>query len=87
MDKVHDGKAAFWGVRPEHLILGKGGMAVEVSVIEPMGSETQLFAKVGGQRIVALVRQRLAAKPGDKLSLVADTSAIHLFDAETRQRF
>jgi multiple sugar transport system ATP-binding protein len=86
VDKVHNGKSAYYGVRPEHLILGKGGIPVDVSVIEPMGSETQLFAKVGGQRIVALLRQRLAAKPGDKLSLVPDTSAIHLFDAETRQR-
>jgi len=86
IDKSHDSRPAYYGVRPEHLTLGKGGIPVEVSVIEPMGSETQLFAKVGGQRIVGLLRQRLAAKPGEKLSLVPDLTAIHLFDAETRQR-
>jgi hypothetical protein len=32
------------------------------------------------------LRQRLVAKPGDRLSLVPDLTAIHLFDAETRQR-
>jgi multiple sugar transport system ATP-binding protein len=86
ISKALDGRAAYYGVRPEHLTLGKGGISVEVSVVEPMGSETQLFAKVGGQRIVSLLRQRVAAKPGAKLSLVPDTSAIHLFDAETGQR-
>ncbi len=86
IDKALDGKTAYYGVRPEHLALGKSGISVDVSVIEPMGSETQLFAKVGGQRIVALLRQRLSAKPGDILSLVPDLSAIHLFDADTKQR-
>ncbi len=86
VDKARDGKAAYYGIRPEHLVLGKGGIPVEVSVIEPMGSETQLFGKVGGQRIVALLRQRLAAKPGERLSLVPDINAVHLFDAQTKQR-
>ena len=86
IDKAYDGKPAFYGVRPEYLTLGKDGFVVETSVIEPMGSETQLFAKVGGQRIVVLLRQRFSAKPGEKLSLVPNIGAIHLFDAETRQR-
>ena len=86
IDKSLDGKMAYYGVRPEHLTLGKSGVPVEVSVLEPMGSETQLFAKLGGQRIVALLRHRLSAKPGAKLFLEPDIKAIHLFDAETRQR-
>jgi len=86
VDQSLDGRAAYYGVRPEHLTLGNAGIPVEVSVLEPMGSETQLFAKVGGQRLVALLRQRLSAKPGDKLSLMPDVSAVHLFDAVTRQR-
>ena len=86
IDKAHDGKAAFYGIRPEHLTLGKDSIPVEVSVIEPMGSETQLFAKLGGQRMVALLRHRFSAEPGEKLSLLPDISAIHLFDAVTQQR-
>ena len=85
VDNSLDGKAAYYGVRPEHLTLGKEGIPVDVSVIEPMGSETQLFAKAGEQRIVSLLRHRLTAKPGDKLFLVPDISTIHLFDAATRQ--
>ena len=86
IDKAHDGKQAYYGIRPEYLTLGQCGFQVETSVIEPMGSETQLFAKIGGQRIVALLRQRLNAKPGEIISLLPNVSAVHLFDAETRQR-
>ena len=86
IDKTHDGKAGFYGIRPEHLTLAKGGIPAEVSVIEPMGSETQLFAKLGGQRMVALLRHRFNTEPGEKLSLLPDISAVHLFDAETQQR-
>ncbi len=86
MPKALDGKTAIYGIRPEHLSLGRGGAAAHVTVVEPMGSETQLFAKIGEQKIVGLFRERLSAKPGDKLSLVADVKLVHLFDALTGQR-
>ncbi|MEO6608612.1 MAG: sn-glycerol-3-phosphate ABC transporter ATP-binding protein UgpC [Aestuariivirga sp.] len=84
--KSLDGKSAYYGIRPEHLELANSGAPASVTVVEPMGSETQLFAKLGNQKIVGLFRQRLDAKPGDKLTLLPDVSAVHLFDAETSQR-
>jgi len=84
--KAMDAKAAIYGIRPEHLSLGNGGAAAQVTVVEPMGSETQLFAKIGDQKIVGLFRERLAAKPGDKLSIIADVKLTHLFDVGTGQR-
>ncbi len=86
VEKSLDGKAAYYGIRPEHLELGKSGAPAIVTVVEPMGSETQLFAKLGDQKIVGVFRQRLDAKPGDKVTLLPDVSAVHLFDAETSQR-
>jgi multiple sugar transport system ATP-binding protein len=86
LDKKLDGKAAYYGIRPEHLEFAKTGAPATVTVVEPMGSETQLFAKLGDQKVVALFRKRLDEKPGDKISLLADVSAVHLFDAETGQR-
>src|SRR5580693_6012328 len=53
-----DGRPCIYGIRPEHLALGGGPMKAEVSVVEPTGSETQLFAKVGGQKIVGVFRER-----------------------------
>jgi multiple sugar transport system ATP-binding protein len=84
--KALDGKAAIYGIRPEHLSLGKGGVAAQVTVVEPMGYETQLFAKIGEQKIVGLFRERLSPKPGDKLSIIADTKLVHLFEGATGQR-
>src|SRR5271163_3720624 len=40
-----DGRPAIYGIRPEHLVLsGTDGMPAEVSVLEPTGQETQVFA-------------------------------------------
>jgi multiple sugar transport system ATP-binding protein len=86
VEKNWDGKAAIYGVRPEHLEIGRTGAPAEVTVLEPMGSETQVFAKLGGQKIVGLFRQRLRAAPGDRISLMPDISAVHLFDAASGQR-
>ena len=58
----------------------------EVSVVEPTGSETQVFAKVGGQPIVVVLRDRIAAQPGQTLLLTPNLDAVHLFDAESGKR-
>jgi multiple sugar transport system ATP-binding protein len=82
-----DGRRAIYGIRPEHLVLsGTEGMPVEVSVLEPTGQETQVFAKLGGQKIVAVFRQRLNAKPGEMLPMMPEVGLAHLFDKETGAR-
>jgi multiple sugar transport system ATP-binding protein len=82
-----DGRPAIYGIRPEHLALsGTDGMLAEVSVLEPTGQETQVFAKVGTQRIVAVFRQRLIAKPGETLPMMPEVGLAHLFDEKTGAR-
>ena len=81
-----DGKPVIYGIRPEHFSLAASGIPTEVSVIEPTGSETQLFAKLGGQKIVGVFRERIAVKPGEMLPLLPDADAAHLFDAASGQR-
>ena len=61
-------------------------MNAEVSVIEPTGSETQVFAKIGDHKIVGVFRERVAAKPGETLALSPNVDVIHLFDADTGKR-
>jgi multiple sugar transport system ATP-binding protein len=80
-----DGRPAIYGVRPEHFSLG-GDVMAEVAVVEPTGSETQVFAKLGGHKIVGVFRERVQAKPGERLPVAPDPSAVHLFDAATGQR-
>jgi multiple sugar transport system ATP-binding protein len=84
--KSADGKDVIYGIRPEHLEIKSGGASAEVTVVEPLGSETQVFAKLGQQKIVGLFRQRLRAIPGEAIALTADPAAVHLFDAQSGQR-
>ena len=80
-----DGRPCIYGIRPEHLAIG-GDFKAEVSVVEPTGSETQVFAKVGGHPIVTVFRDRVSAQPGQSLLLSPNLDAVHLFDAENGQR-
>src|SRR5688500_13112444 len=54
---VQPGQELVVGIRPEHLEIAADGFEAEVVVIEPTGSETQLFARVGGHEIVAVFRE------------------------------
>jgi multiple sugar transport system ATP-binding protein len=80
------GRAAIYGIRPEHFLLGSQDMKAEVSVIEPTGSETQVFAKLGGHKIVGVFRERVTAGPGESLPMGPDPGAVHLFDVATGLR-
>jgi len=80
-----DGRPCFYGIRPEHLALN-GPVKAEIAVVEPTGSETQVFAKLGDQQLVGVFRERISARPGAPLALSPNLDAVHLFDAEKGTR-
>jgi multiple sugar transport system ATP-binding protein len=80
-----DGRKAVYGFRPEHLTLG-GPLSTEVTVIEPTGSETQVIARLAGQKIVGVFRERISARPGETLAVGPNLASVHLFDAASGQR-
>jgi multiple sugar transport system ATP-binding protein len=81
-----DGRQVIYGVRPEHFTIADDGAEAEIVVVEPTGSEIQVFAKMGGQDIVAVFRERHPFKPGEKIRLKPDPKLVHLFDASTGKR-
>jgi multiple sugar transport system ATP-binding protein len=81
-----DGRPAVYGVRPEHFLLSDEGVDAVVQVVEPTGSELQVVAKLGGEDIIAVFRERHQFKPGDKIRLKPDPRLIHLFDETTGKR-
>jgi multiple sugar transport system ATP-binding protein len=89
-EAANDGRAIVYGIRPEHLDLAdvddRSGFEAEVVVIEPTGSETQLFARLGQQEIVAVFRERHSFAPGQKIRLKPRAPVAHLFDAASGQR-
>jgi multiple sugar transport system ATP-binding protein len=81
-----DNRAVIYGIRPEHFTIADDGAEAEITVVEPTGSEIQVFAKMGGQDIVAVFRERHQFKPGEKIRLKPDPKLVHLFDAGTGKR-
>ena len=80
------GEAATIGVRPEHFEISEGGLSVTVSIVEPMGSDTQITGWAGDTGIVAMFHRRVDASPGDVLSLKPIAPEMHRFHAITGLR-
>ena len=71
---------------PSISCIADDGAEAEVQVVEPTGSEIQVVAKLGGEDIIAVFRERHQFKPGDKIRLKPDPRLVHLFDEATGQR-
>jgi multiple sugar transport system ATP-binding protein len=80
------GKPATLGIRPEHIRLDPKGVKATVSVVEPMGSETQVIVSVAGQPLTCVFRERITAKPGEVITITPDKSVTHLFAGDTGKR-
>ena len=80
------GRAITYGIRPEHIDIGEGGVPARVSVLEPTGSETQIFARIGSDPIDAVVKDRIDVKPGDEIPLRIDPRRVHVFDGASGAR-
>ena len=85
---AEEGRRVLYGVRPEHWSLtGEGdGLAAEVVVVEPTGSETLVVCKMAGGEIQAAFRERHDFKPGQMIRLRPELEVVHLFDAEKGAR-
>ncbi len=82
LPRGHRGKAGqkvVYGIRPEHLSLGKG-FSGKVSVTEPTGPEIHIYADLGDHEICAVVRERVELKRGEVINFAPDPDRIHLFD-------
>jgi multiple sugar transport system ATP-binding protein len=74
------------GVRPEHIVVGSEGVSATVSLVEPTGSETHLVVDLAGQAVVAVLKERLSARPGDAVKLHIDPALLHVFDPTSGRR-
>jgi multiple sugar transport system ATP-binding protein len=79
----------FIGVRPENVIVrpaGAGQIAGEVELIESLGADTLIYAKVaggeGGVQLVARQNTRTALHVGDQVGLDIAPASFHLFNRQ-----
>ena len=85
--RAEHGARVVYGARPEHFTLDDAtGVAAEVRVVEPTGSDTQVALRLAGHEIVAQLRERIHARPGELLRLKPQAALAHLFDAGNGQR-
>jgi multiple sugar transport system ATP-binding protein len=83
---VASGQPAIYGIRPEHFIVADDGVEAVIQVVEPTGAEIQVAARLGGEEVIVVFRERHRLNPGDKIRLKPDPALVHLFDAETGKR-
>jgi multiple sugar transport system ATP-binding protein len=81
-----DGRRVRYGIRPEHLEPAGSGIPAEVIVVEPMGAETEIVAKVGDASLTVMMRGRARTGPGERIFLAPQATHAHLFDAASGQR-
>ena len=84
--RATEGQSVVYGIRPEHLDIADDGFDAEVVVVEPTGSETQLFARLGSQQLVGVFRERHEFAPGKRIRLRPRAECAHLFDPASGQR-
>ena len=77
---------AVYGIRPESWRLDPAGIPAEVTLVEPTGSETQVMARIGDTPILCAFRERVTARPGERIPVSPDASAVHMFDGASGMR-
>jgi multiple sugar transport system ATP-binding protein len=79
------------GIRPEHISADPGfkdkwpGLSVEVEVIEPMGNESYMYCRTGGQSFILRGPVSPHIKVGDTVPVYFNLEHIHFFDPDTEQ--
>jgi multiple sugar transport system ATP-binding protein len=79
------------GIRPEDIYLagavpapdGALAVAAVVDAVEPMGNEIFVYARAGGQDLVARVAPQRPPVPDEAVRLLFDTQKMHFFDPDT----
>lgn len=86
--KAYVGKEVYFGIRPEDLAYQtspaeKNNMQMKISVIEPLGAETNLFLSTKTQQITARCSPDYKYSIGDTANFVPDMEKGKFFDKDT----
>jgi len=87
-------KPIIMGIRPEDLHdtedafekYADSKVTLRVDVAELLGAETNIYAEISGQNVVAKVDARVDLRMDDKVELAFNMNKCHFFDAETEMR-
>ena len=89
--KPYVGKDVTFGIRPEdveytHTPIDGKTINGKVSIVEPLGSETQVHVATTKASVVGKIEPTVVPTPDEKVSLVVSMEKARFFDAETEAR-
>jgi multiple sugar transport system ATP-binding protein len=89
-DNQRQGPAVF-GIRPEHIGINSGedwpfSATAVVEIVEPMGSDTLVWTRLGGQNLTIRVSSERAPRTGEEVTVGFDPMNASLFDADSGER-
>ena len=85
-------RPAVIGIRPEHIVTGELvrnaplQYHVDVDLVEPMGSDTLVYAKLGDHLFRIRMDGQATVKAGQTIEIGIDPSRASLFDKATEDR-
>jgi len=85
-------KQVWLGIRPEAIVFGDDAknmpvnFSLEVEVFEPMGADTLVWSKIGGQEIRFMVDGNTSVNVGDTLTIGFDPAHSSIFDFGNEER-
>jgi sn-glycerol 3-phosphate transport system ATP-binding protein len=74
------------GLRPEHLVLGRPGLVLDVELVESLGADLLVHAKVAGQSLIVRAPAGTAVAAEQRIEAGFEPSSVHWFDATTTRR-
>ena len=80
------GPDVWLGVRPEHIVTDGQGMPAQVDIVEPMGADTLVWARLGDQSVRVRTGGQSGLRSGDMINLGFQPDRASLFDLNTEQR-
>ncbi|RPI03041.1 MAG: sn-glycerol-3-phosphate ABC transporter ATP-binding protein UgpC [Calditrichaeota bacterium] len=89
-----NGQEVLLGIRPEHIrcagvterIAAPEQIYSTIDVLEPMGNETFVYLRLGGNVLTARIAPQSDLRPGDSCLLSFDDTRLYFFNAETESR-
>ncbi|MCR5185050.1 MAG: sn-glycerol-3-phosphate ABC transporter ATP-binding protein UgpC [Bacilli bacterium] len=86
-NKKYIGQKVLLGIRPEHIIPNQGNLSADVEVVEHLGDETILYAKIANmkEQIIIKLPFNNTFSAHTTISMEFNMDRVYLFDKETHK--
>ena len=79
-------RECIFGIRPEHMALGRPGLSMKVEMVEALGADVLVHGSAGGQALVVRAPSGVQVEVGQLVEAGFDAGSLHWFDTNTNKR-